>query len=1071
MVKIQLATGYLDVKDGTAFPLNFQVGDIRDVSQRKGNFSKTITLIGSKNNANLLNQYYDINIVAGTFDINKLTLCSVIQDGIPIVEDASMQLTAIKKLQITDGHEEQVDYEVLIKDSRADFFTAIANKELTDISFSDFNHTYDAFNVVNRFSNTIVNGFKYFLPGSGDAVYSTQEFKPAIFAKVYFDRIFNGAGFTYDWPTLSVYDRFDQLIIPYNGGVDNFDYNDYLVKAEKIAPTTVNSNNDTAGFTNIGTSLNTNVNAPATKVNITNFTELDDIQNIFNPITGVYSAPFNISSNNGQSYDYNVTFTYSLNLVNTSGVTLFSRTAPILAPFPCFYRPQLAVNVAGGTLVFSNLHTNTSAPANSSVVNAVASPLSIGVGTTNILTQTISTTLPLSQVLISVGDLSTMGVNVIQVPFTTPTQSLVSSWATAVSSPTNIGAGLVRIEMVISNIQLTILPSSNVVAIGGTLEMNDYVPKKVKQSDFIKAIFNMYNLYAEVDKDQPNKLNLQSRDDYYDAGNEVDWTYKLAKDKEQDLSFLPELTSKKVILTYSQDKDNPNVVYNDATSNIYGQAEVVFNNEYVKDVTTKAILFSPTPVTKTIFGAFVPMIAGAAPQTNLRILYDKTIAGQPLATCGQFYIYDYGSVGQINLTSYPLVGHFDDPLTPTFDINFAVCSFYYYQPTTLTQNNLYNRYWRRTMGQINNGKMLTAMFDLKEPDIQSLKLNDKIRIDNSWWNINKVIDYDANAHKLTKVELISIDSEVNFTTFMGPTGPITPSTPPTPPPAIGPITMLAMSNVNTTRMITSNVFSNNATAMVMGRGNVIVGGTRSMIVGDGNTVGADEMITPTLQVTSINGSVASSVLLPSFVHTDATDVTLWNNGQGAVATNTSYGDGALRSNTVGNSNTANGVDALRNNTIGFNNTAVGRGALITNTGGSGNTAVGISALNANTIGGSNTAVGVNAISNNINGTNNTAMGVSALQGNSSGVNNTAVGHGAITTNTTGSNNTAVGISTDSGNFDASIILGRDATATASNQFVSGSVAYPAGAVNPALATSTQTWDVIINGVPQKILLA
>jgi hypothetical protein len=69
------------------------------------------------------------------------------------------------------------------------------------------------------------------------------------------------------------------------------------------------------------------------------------------------------------------------------------------------------------------------------------------------------------------------------------------------------------------------------------------------------------------------------------------------------------------------------------------------------------------------------------------------------------------------------------------------------------------------MGQINNGKMLTAMFNLTESDIQKMKLNDKIRIDNSWWNINKVIDYDANATKLTKVELISIDTEIDFMPF------------------------------------------------------------------------------------------------------------------------------------------------------------------------------------------------------------------------------------------------------------------------------------------------------------------
>jgi hypothetical protein len=153
------------------------------------------------------------------------------------------------------------------------------------------------------------------------------------------------------------------------------------------------------------------------------------------------------------------------------------------------------------------------------------------------------------------------------------------------------------------------------------------------------------------------------------------------------------------------------------------------------------------------------------------------------------------------------------------------------------------------MGQINNGKMLIANFDLKENDIQALKLNDKIRIDNSWWNINKVIDYDANARKLTRVELISIDNEINFTPFMGPGGPVIPN----PPASIGPMQMLAMSNINTTRMITSNVFSNQANAMVMGRGNVIVGGTRSVVVGDNYVIGENELVGDNLRASTFNG--------------------------------------------------------------------------------------------------------------------------------------------------------------------------------------------------------------------------
>lgn len=845
MVRIQLATGYLDVKEGTAFPLNFQVGDIRDVSKRQGNYSKTITLTGSKNNNNLLNHYYDVNIVEGTFNINALTTGSVIQDGIPIMEDVSVQLTSVKKVQRTDGYEEHVEYEVLIKDSKADFFTAIANKELTDIDFSDFNHTYDAFNVVNRFANTVVDGFKYFLPSNSAYIYNTQEFKPAIFAKIYFDRIFADAGFTYDWPTIG-YDRFDKLFIPYNGGVDNFDYNDYLVKAEKTAPTTINGVNNAPGISRIA--VVASALTTATKINIDNFTELEDPQSIFDPVLGEYTTPFNISSANSQQYDYQITMSYELNLVNTSGGTLYGSASGVANNV--FYKPMLGVSVPGQNIIFNNLYTNTTPPVNSTgAANAVECPLTIINGTTNILTQTIVTTLPLTYLQLNQFSLGTLGINVDQNSLYFGNAVSPRNWRTVSAAGPAPATGLITIQAVITSIQLSIVPSSTVVAIGGTIDVNDYVPKKIKQSDFIKGIFNMYNIYAQVDSVQPNKLLLQNRDDFYDSGVEVDWTAKLAKDQEQELSFLPEITAKKVILTYAPDKDAPNVTYTNATNDIYGQVEVIFDNEYVKEVDTKPILFSPTPVIKTLFGAFVPMIAGAAPETNIRILYDKTTTTTPLATCGPYSILDYGSVGQSNLTSYPLVGHFDDPLTPSFDINFAICDFYYYQPSNLTDNNLYNRYWRRTMGQINNGKMLIANFDLNENDIQALKLNDKIRIDNSWWNINKVIDYDANARKLTRVELISIDNEINFTPFMGPGGPVIP----TPPASIGPMQMLAMSNINTTRMITSNVFSNQATAQVMGRGNTIVNGTRSVVVGDGYIVSENELIGDNLRASTFNG--------------------------------------------------------------------------------------------------------------------------------------------------------------------------------------------------------------------------
>ena len=785
MVRIQLATGYLDVKEGTSFPLTFQVGDIRDISQRKGNFSKTITLVGSKNNNDLLNHYYDVNIQAGTFDINAVTTCSVIQDGIPVMEDASLQLTAVKKVQLTDGYEEHVEYEVLVKESKADFFTAINNLELTDIDFSDLNHTYDAFNVVNRFSNTVVDGFKYFLPGSGDVFYTTQEFKPAIFAKTYLDRIFADSGFTYNWPTLSN-TKFDKLIIPYNGGIDNFDYLDYVVRAEKTTPSTVVSPLSVTPTT--GTYTFTGLN------------EIEDPQNIFDPVTGVYTTPFNISSANAQYYEIKILVNFSLDII--------CPVANISVGTPTFY------------LNFFNAPYNVNSA--SPFYNGPGAP---GAGTTNITTDTLIVTIQASDPNI-LPQLTALTSNV-QAIFNTAGGYYIVPY---------------QLSLTINSADITITPSSNIVAIGGTIDVNDYVPKKIKQNEFVKAIFNMFNLYAEVDKSQPNQLNLIHRDDYYDAGKEVDWTYKLAKDREQSLSFLPELTSKKVILTYKADKDSANTIYTNATNQIYGQAEVIFDNEYVKDVTTKAVLFSPTPIIDTVFGAFVPMLSGAQPDTNIRILYDST-AEVGLTTCQAFNIYDYGTTGMTGVTSYPYVGHFDDPLNPTWDLNYATCAYYYYMPSTLTQNNLYNRYWRRTMGQINSGKMLTAFFNLKESDIQPLELNDKIRIDNSWWNINKVIDYNANGNQLTQVELISIDTEVQFMPFA--TGSPSPGVGIG---SVGPITQVANDTIIKSITANTNIVPNSTSGIVTGKGNNVNPGLKVVVVADDATIEEDGIYTDNLTV-------------------------------------------------------------------------------------------------------------------------------------------------------------------------------------------------------------------------------
>ena len=161
---------------------------------------------------------------------------------------------------------------------------------------------------------------------------------------------------------------------------------------------------------------------------------------------------------------------------------------------------------------------------------------------------------------------------------------------------------------------------------------------------------------------------------------------------------------------------------------------------------------------------------------------------------------------------------------------------------------------------------------------------------------------------------------------------------------------------------------------------------------------------------------------------------------------------------------SSGVSSLQVNDKGsvFN---LGKGSI------GSNTVFGLDALQANTTGSQNTVMGLETLYSNTTGLSNSAFGLQSMFFNTTGGNNTAMGVGALISNTTGSSNSALGVDTESGNFSGSVILGRAATATASNQFVVGSSSYNAGAVTTATALQTKTWDVIINGVAQKILLA
>jgi hypothetical protein len=147
----------------------------------------------------------------------------------------------------------------------------------------------------------------------------------------------------------------------------------------------------------------------------------------------------------------------------------------------------------------------------------------------------------------------------------------------------------------------------------------------------------------------------------------------------------------------------------------------------------------------------------------------------------------------------------------------------------------------------------------------------------------------------------------------------------------------------------------------------------------------------------------------TWLESNATDRTVWNNGKGDILTNTSFGDEALKNNFNATLNTAIGYRALLSKTTGSGNTAVGYLSMIFDTSGTANTALGTLSLRANTSGNGNCAVGQNSLSNSTSGNANVAVGTGSMFSLTLGSGNAAVGDGSgFYSGTTSSNNVYLG---------------------------------------------------------------
>jgi hypothetical protein len=758
MVKIQLLenpVGEVVAIEGTAVPLTFSISDIKDPSTKKGAFSKTIQIAGTADVKALFGAVFHINYATGAFNRFRKTPCVLYQDDIPLINGTLKLVNITRTANTSPEGIDSIIFDVIVSDNTASLFQKIGDKLLVDnpltsedvekglsrspfdidLAFiNDTNPVLSYTAIVGSTANTVADGFKYVWcqpsPGAGSLQYSIADFKPAIYTKVYFDQIFANAGFTYEWdvesgPTAQdSRTTFEKLLTPFT---------------DSNLPSYIDAITARVGrVTEFGvTASGSGVESFRFQDQIIQNVELFDGLNAFNTTTGEYQSPYPFTTlPNGLECHHKIDFEIILsNPTGSTAIPIFPNT--FVAQFT--HQPIIVYKL--------NDSFNSQSTFGSTIYN---SPLSINPGATVSL-GTGSAEFMNTVNFINTNDLLSFDVGLNTTVDTANVSEIdLVQWSEGFDYDVPVA---VEYELKITRIETIIRPNSSYIPNDFPIDMNAYIPKKIKQKDLIKGIFTMFNLYAYSDPLDVSNIIIKQRDAFYDDGVSRDWTSKWIIDQESKISFLSDESNGDIKLTYKFGIDQTNKNYLSAVGEIYGELNYRLLDEELKGETKIELPFEPSPIYKTAFGAFVNSYGGLE-KIGLRQLYDGGVR-----TCDPYTIASTNDVSSA-FTEYNYTGHFNDPIDPELDLNFGPCDFYYGLDLisfTLTNNNLFSNYWRRSIGQIDTGKKLTAYFNLTPADVNKLRLSDKIFIQDAWYNILSIRDYDANTKRPTLVELVTID--------------------------------------------------------------------------------------------------------------------------------------------------------------------------------------------------------------------------------------------------------------------------------------------------------------------------
>ena len=775
--------GSLDMFKTDELKIEYALSDIRNPDKRKTSFTQEFQIPGSKNNNTILQPFFDNGYSVVKFNPN-IKLEAQVSNG-SVIFAGSLQLTKVTEV---NGNYE---YTVIIYDKIVDFFSDLGNDELRgSIDLSEYNHPLDLDTIKDSWTNKIWRnsvkanigigrGYVYPLEDRGDTLFNSQtnlplfnagKFRPAVFLKEYVDKIFQKTGWSYESKFFNS-DYFKKMIIPFSS--DKFVsadadtvFNGEAQTGKSNAEFSVKSSvNDTSFLFSTFQTQSALVLASTFKKSLYDETVLDP-GNVFSLASDVFTVAKsgNYTLTTGDNYRIKLVFD---NLVQVGSWYVKFADGPAGVPFLPYIETRMR-NITTGQIMDSTIQH----------FPVVTDPHFQSTTTLNYYMQSsLSTVQQLyegHQIVTEVRFVLTPGKkgsgiykNSRNIFWTSNNRPSSDDQDVFCFTESSNDQTITYMNGTLNDLE---------VGFGDIVPMNNAIPDKVKLKDLFTSLNKLFNLYWEP-TDKFKQLRIEPYEDFFNLNESLapvqDWTGKVDRSEDYIITPMFELTGNEYVYTYKTDGDWANTKYSLNNPGVFGEKRVSINTDFLVQQEKIEPIFSATPLTNFDYNdggdpfvtgnLYVPSYTkkdedGVKSNINpaIRLLFWGGLIKSPNWSIGQ----PIGSTTGITydpveaFTSFPYAGHFDNPHNPTEDLNYGVAQEFYQDWQSVTNNNLFNKYWRNWLNSILDvdAHMLACKVVLNDLDIANFSLKNTYQVDGNFYRVNKMT-YTPNTN-VANLELI-----------------------------------------------------------------------------------------------------------------------------------------------------------------------------------------------------------------------------------------------------------------------------------------------------------------------------